>query len=115
MRTTALLLVLTCLFQTGVIQPTASTPYKIVGYYADWTAERYPLADIPGDKLTHVNYAFGKIDAENRLTFNRAIAVDRVYPADCSEPQCGHGLFNQITLIKQRYPHLKFILSVGGW
>ena len=63
-----------------------SPPFKVIGYYADWTAERYPLADIPADKLTHVNYAFGKIDADNRLTCNAAIAVDRVYPGDCSEP-----------------------------
>jgi chitinase len=115
MKTTALFLVLSGLLQAGAVQPTAGAPHKIVGYYADWTAERYPLADIPADKLTHVNYAFGKIDADNKLTFNRAIAVDRVYPGDCSEPQCPHGLFNQVTRLKRRYPHLKFILSVGGW
>ena len=80
MMTTALFLVLSGLLQTGVVQPTAGASRKIVGYYAVWTAERYPLADIPADKLTHVNYAFGKIDADNKLTFNRAIAVDRVYP-----------------------------------
>jgi chitinase len=116
MKTIALLLsVLNGLLQTGMIGQTTSTPHKIVGYYADWTAERYPLADIPADKLTHVNYAFGKIDAQNKLTFNRPIAVDRVYPGDCSEPACAHGLFNQVTLLKRRFPHLKFILSVGGW
>ena len=30
----------------------------VIGYYADWTAERYPLADIPATKLTHVNYEY---------------------------------------------------------
>jgi chitinase len=95
--------------------PTATTAFGVVGYYADWTAERYPLADIPADKLTHVNYAFGKIGPDNRLTFNNGAAVDRVYPGDCSEPRCPHGLFQQITLLKQKHPHLKFILSVGGW
>jgi len=90
-------------------------PLKVVGYYADWTAERYPLSEIPADKLTHVNYAFGKIDAANKLVFNRAIAVDRVYPGDCSKPQCAQGLFHQISVVKEKHPHLKFILSVGGW
>jgi chitinase len=94
--------------------PPASTPL-VIGYYADWTAERYPLADIPAGKLTHVNYAFGKIGADNRLVFNAALATERVYPGDCSEPGCAHGLFNQITVLKQKQPHLKFILSVGGW
>jgi chitinase len=116
MRTFSILIaVLTTLVQTSSTQPTSSSSYKIIGYYADWTAERFPLADIPADNLTHVNYAFGKIGPDTKLTFNRAIALDRVYPGDCTEPQCPHGLFNQITLIKQRYPHLKFLISVGGW
>ena len=88
---------------------------RVVGYYADWTAARYPLADIPADKLTHVNYAFGKIGPDNRLTWNAGAAVERVYPGDCAEPGCPHGLFNQITLLKQKHPHLKFLMSVGGW
>jgi chitinase len=88
---------------------------KLVGYYADWTAERYPIADIPAAKLTHVNYAFGKIGPDNRLTFNHTAAVEGVYPGDCTEPGCPHGLFHQITLLKRKQPHLKFIMSVGGW
>src|SRR4051812_12666083 len=81
MRTFSILIAfLTALVQTPSTQPPSSLSYKIVGYYADWTAERYPLADIPAEQLTHVNYAFGKIGADNQLTFNRAIALDRVYP-----------------------------------
>src|SRR5262245_35595774 len=92
-----------------------STPLKVIGYYADWTATRYPLADIPAAKLTHVNYAFGKIGADNRLTWNASVATEHVYPGDCSDPGCRHGLFNQIALLKQKQPHLKFLMSVGGW
>ena len=89
---------------------------KVIGYYADWTAARYPLADIPAAKLTHVNYAFANIlGLDNRLTWNASAAVEQVYPGDCTEPGCPHGLFNQITLVKRRHPHLKFLLSVGGW
>jgi chitinase len=93
----------------------AAVPFNVIGYYADWTAARYPLADIPADKLTHVNYAFGKIGPDSRLTWNAAVAVDQVYPGDCNDSACPHGLFNQVTLLKRRYPHLKFIMSVGGW
>jgi chitinase len=70
--------------------------FKVIGYYAEWTDARYPLSGIPGDKLTHVNYAFAKIGSDNRLTFK-------------------DGLFGQITALKQKSPHLKFIMSVGGW
>jgi chitinase len=89
--------------------------FNVIGYYADWTAGRYPLAGIPADKLTHVNYAFAKIGADNTLTWNAAAAVEQPYPGDCSDPGCPHGLFNQITLVKKAHPHLKFIMSVGGW
>jgi len=93
----------------------ASGPFKVIGYYADWTASRYPLAGIPADRLTHVNYAFGKIAPDNRLTYNRAAAVEQVYAGDCADPGCPHGLFNQITVLKKSHPHLKFLISVGGW
>jgi len=95
--------------------PSDAKAFHVIGYYADWTAGRYPLADIPADKLTHVNYAFGKIGPDDRLTVNTEVAVDRVYPSDCSEPGCPHGLFHQITLLKEKHQHLKFLMSVGGW
>ena len=41
--------------------PVAPIPFKVIGYYAEWTAARYPLAGIPAAKLTHVNYAFARI------------------------------------------------------
>jgi chitinase len=97
------------------VGPSAANQSMVIGYYADWTAERYPLADIPATKLTHVNYAFGKIGPDNRLIFNSGPAVDRVYPGDCTEPGCPHGLFHQIALLKQKHTHLKFLMSVGGW
>jgi chitinase len=93
----------------------STTGAVVVGYYADWTAARYPLAGIPAADLTHVNYAFGKIATDNRLTWNAALATEQIYPDDCAGPECKHGLFNQMTVIKQKHPHLKFILSVGGW
>jgi chitinase len=76
--------------------PPAQTAPRVIGYYAEWTAARYPLSDIPADKLTHVNYAFARIGPDNTLTWN-------------------DGLFGQIALLKRKHPHLKFILSVGGW
>ena len=89
--------------------------YRVVGYYADWTAGRYPLADIPAAKLTHVNYAFGKIGPDHRLTFNEGPALRTVYPGDCADPGCPHGLFNQIALLKKTHARLQFLISVGGW
>jgi len=114
----SLALTLAVLLALGVAHARQNTParaLKVIGYYADWTATKYPLADIPAARLTHVNYAFGRIGADNRLTWNASVATERVYPEDCADPGCAHGLFNQITLLKQKQPHLKFLMSVGGW
>ena len=40
----------------GQSTPPATRLLRVIGYYADWTAARYPLAEIPADRLTHVNY-----------------------------------------------------------
>ena len=93
----------------------AQSDLKVIGYYADWTAARYPLSGIPADRLTHVNYAFAKIGPDNRLAWNAALATEQIYPGDCADAGCAHGLFNQITLLKRKHPHLKFLMSVGGW
>ena len=80
----------------GQARPEAQPAFKVIGYYAEWTAARYPLSGIPADQLTHVNYAFAKIGADNTLTFKTT-------------------LFDQIAELKRKHPHLKFLLSVGGW
>jgi chitinase len=102
-----------CSIPRAQTQPSAAL--KVVGYYADWTAARSPLADVPAARLTHINYAFGKIAADSTLTWNSAAATEQVYPEDCTDAGCPHGLFNQITVLKKRFPHLKFLMSVGGW
>jgi hypothetical protein len=56
-----------------------------------------------------------RIGPDNRLTWNASAEVEQVYPGDCTSPGCRRGLFNQITLLKRKYPHLKFIMSVGEW
>ena len=75
--------------------------FNIVGYYADWTAARYPLLDIPGNKLTHINYAFAKVSPDNTLVM--------------VHPESAVTLFPQVAQVKQKFPRLKFIVSVGGW
>src|SRR4051794_21765980 len=37
---------------------TAAQARVLAGYYAGWSADRYPVSAIPADLLTHVFYAF---------------------------------------------------------
>ena len=45
----------------------SDTP-RIIAYYPGWSVERSPhyrVADIPADRLTHINYAFADVSARN--------------------------------------------------
>lgn len=47
---------------TALLAPTAARAAKLVAYYTEWSIyeRQYFPADIPADKLTHINYAFIK-------------------------------------------------------
>ncbi|MFL5760694.1 MAG: glycoside hydrolase family 18 protein [Thermomicrobiales bacterium] len=83
---------------------------RIIGYYAGWTrkSKGFTPLDIPAEKLTHINYAFGLID-EN----NRAMLMDD--EADAGGGDELGGNFLDLQLLKAQHPHLKTLISMGGW
>jgi chitinase len=70
--------------------------FRVVAYVAGWSM---PTA-IDAAKLTHVNFAFAKIDASGRAVFE--------------DPAYGPAVASLVAL-KERHPHLRVIISVGGW
>src|SRR5215203_3779070 len=95
-----------------------SPPRRIVGYYAGWTAKskNFTPGDIRADKLTHINYAFGLIDEDGLAMLQDAEAdIGKPYPGDSDHPAALKGNFYQLALLKERYPHLKTMISMGGW
>ena len=74
----------------------------IVGYFPSWAihAPNYRVPDIPAAKLSHLNYAFADVSATGEC-----ISI---------EPQDDQINFPQLQLLKQRYPGLKTLISVGG-
>jgi GH18 family chitinase len=94
---------------------------KFVAYFIAWGiyGRNYQPSDIPADKLTHINYAFANIDASGRVALGDSYAdIDKAYPGDSWDTslQPFRGTFNQImNVIRKEHPHLKVLLSVGGW
>ncbi len=90
---------------------------RIVGYFVEWGvyARKYHVANIPAARLTHLNYAFAKIANGRCALFDRYAAVDKAYPGDTWKPGVGRGSFNQLRKLKAKHPHLKTLISVGGW
>lgn len=77
----------------------ASIP-KMVAYYPGWVAQSRnfdPLL-IQGEQFTHINYAFVTFDKEGNLS--------------CSPTAL--ATFERLQGLKQKYTHLKIIVSIGG-
>lgn len=88
----------------------------VIGYYTGWsTYSGHQIAELDGSKLTHINYAFANIGQDLQIELGDVHAdVDKWFPGDsAADPY--HGNFNQLRKLKQRYPHLKTFISVGGW
>ncbi|PYP12823.1 MAG: glycoside hydrolase family 18, partial [Gemmatimonadetes bacterium] len=59
------------------------------------------IADIPADRLTHVLYAFGHLAADGRAAFG--------------DSTLDVANFRELSQLKQRFPHLRVLISLGGW
>ncbi|GAP63111.1 chitinase [Ardenticatena maritima] len=95
-----------------------SSDYIVVGYYPSWGVydSDYHVMDIDASKLTHINYAFANISNDGRCVLGDPYAdVDKFYPGDSWDAGALRGSFNQLRLLKEQYPHLKVLISIGGW
>lgn len=72
---------------------------KVVGaYYPAGSATRYPIERIPTDKITHLFYAFARIED------GRCVVGDKA---------AGH--FEALAKLKREHPRLRTLISIGGW
>lgn len=101
-------------------QVVAEMERKIIAYFVEWgdkaSHQNYTVDKIPWDKVTHINYAFAKVNEEtNQIDFcDRKAAVEKEYPGQLMNlPYKGH--FNLLTSYKMKYPKVKTLISVGGW
>ncbi|MFW6641739.1 glycosyl hydrolase family 18 protein [Nocardiopsis algeriensis] len=106
-----------------------------VAYYTQWSAEErgYEVADLAetgsAEQLTHIQYAFGNVTADGLCAmtdepgqgdpfadYGRPVgAEDSVDGVADRAGQSLRGNFNQLRKLKERYPHLRVNISLGGW
>ena len=102
---------------------------RIIGYFTSWRtgkngAPAYLASNIPWAKLSHINYAFAHVDGSNKVSIGNADdpnnpATGLQWPGvvgaemDTTLPYKGH--FNLLTRYKRLNPHVKTLVSVGGW
>jgi len=104
--------------------------FNRVGYFIQWGiyARNFFVKNLvtsdTAEKLTHINYAFIKLDqdlvcesgdpfADYTKAFSADESVDGV--ADSFVDQDLRGNFNQLRKLKEMHPGLKVYASIGGW
>jgi chitinase len=89
---------------------------RIVGYYfAPRVANGFPVSSIDGSRLTHINYAFANIAADGRAVLgNPCFDIGDCAGQTSPHSQAG-GNFAELRRLKRRYPHLRTLISIGGW
>ena len=89
----------------------------LVAYYAAWSiySRAFFVSDIPAAKITHINYAFAKIASDGCIALGDPWAdVEKSFSGD-SWNQPLRGNFNQLLKLKETHPHLRTLISIGGW
>jgi chitinase len=114
--------------------PIASHDKVLAAYFPEWGiyGRNFQVADVPADKLTHLIYSFLDLKSSGEVAlFDSYAAVEKRFPAhetvsgeadqwyyppgDPRATQTVWGNFNQLSQLKEKYPHLKVSIAVGGW
>ena len=90
---------------------------KIVAYYTAWSTygRNYQVADIPADKVTHINYAFANVANGECVLGDSYADIDKAFAGDTWDQGVLRGNFNQLQKLRQENPRLKTLISIGGW
>src|ERR1035437_2987412 len=128
-RNNVSLIIFVVLFQLTIL----AQKKEIVAYYPEWgpALRNYYVKNIvtsgSANKITVLNYAFVEPgpDSSGNITakfMNPYLDYQQVYSADSSvdgvaddSTQPLRGQFNQLRILKTKYPGLKIVISIGGW
>lgn len=97
--------------QNFIIAPELSK--RVIVNYSNWNIYQrgYTPDMMPLEKITHVLYAFAKLNMDGTVQVSDPWAdIDKPFP-DGSK-----GCIQQLNhTLKKKYPHLKTLISIGGW
>jgi chitinase len=99
----------------GSSTPVSTGPKKVVGYFTNWSKYRkgcpFTAADVDPTLLTHINFAFAKVDPGPGGKAKPKFGIAAYDPTDLGP----NGQYAQINGLKKKNPALRTALSIGGW
>jgi chitinase len=97
--------------------PVTDAGFRVIGYYFAPTARRgFPVEAIDAVRLTHVNYAFGNLTPDGRAGLgNPCLDVGHCVGEETAPNDEPGGNFAALRRLKERHPHLRTLISLGGW
>jgi chitinase len=102
---------------TAITDNTTARTYRSVAYFTSWGGyERaVEVGDIDPTLLTHINFAFANLSSNGTVTVGDPwIDTEKPYGDDTWETEL-RGHFGQLIKLKEQYPHIKTVISIGGW
>ena len=101
--------------QSSASRSVTPQPMRVVGYFASWDVKSkgVRIADLPAKDLTHIYYAFAKIDSDGRVVLSDpCVDIGTCVPPATAD---SGGNFAALARLKALNPHLKLAISIGGW
>lgn len=93
--------------------------YRSVAYFTSWSAyaRNVIVENIDPNLLTHINFAFANLSQDGEIIIGDSwVDVEKPFGDDSWEsPADSRGHFGQLRKMKEKYPHIKTLISVGGW
>lgn len=98
------------------VPPKKQQPKVVAAYFADWSIydRRYSLDKVPGQNLTHVLYAF-LAPMEDGSVKPLDLWADLEWGPQDQNSDTVEGCIRRMAEAKRKFPHLKFLMSIGGW
>jgi chitinase len=96
----------------------AVTTPRVIAYVAAWgvRSKGLRITQIPGNELTHIFYAFGRVGADGLASLgDRCLDIGECGEGDRPPEVGAGGNFEQLSALKRSYGHLRMLVSLGGW
>lgn len=87
-----------------------------IAYFTEWSARErgVSVSDIDPLLVTHINFAFAALDGNGKIYLNDEYTDTQKHFNKLNDEN-NKGVFGQLRMLKKQYPHIKTLISIGGW